>query len=125
MAKLEKRAARHKRRAQRTARELAIARSKPPPSMPELPAHISKDRPPPGCELIPGTGWPLLIDASLSYRQQLAGIPGEWTAWTDYKLDDGRTMTVFKSFPDGAEWAVVPSGDGSWAWVSRLRDGER
>ena len=42
MAKVDKRAARHKRRAQRTARELAIARSKPPP--PELPAYISAER---------------------------------------------------------------------------------
>lgn len=41
MAKTDKRAAR-RRKAQRTARELAIARSKPPP--PELPAYISAER---------------------------------------------------------------------------------
>lgn len=179
---MDKRAARHKRKAQRTARELALARSKPPPppppSMPEgalaqphsgisparfqidpnptravfangesaaaslaavggvaafsglnmftrelviaggkpapeLPAHISKDRPPQGCELIPGTGWPAQIGGNLTYRQMLAAIPGEWTAWADYPLADGRAVTVYESFPDGQQFTVYP--DGSWA----------
>ena len=89
--------------------ELAIAGGKPPQ---DLPAHISKDRPPQGCELIPGTGWPAQIDASNTYRQYLAAIPGEWTAWADYPLSDGRAVTVYESFPDGQQFTVYP--DGSW-----------
>ena len=65
MAKLNKRA-RHKRRGERTARELAIARSKPAPT---LPPHINKDRPPMGCILIPGTGWPMLSAPGKTYNE--------------------------------------------------------
>lgn len=85
-----------KRRAERTA------------PTPALPPHISKDHPPKGCELLPGTGWPRLTAPGKTYNELLAAIPGEWTAWTDYTLADGRTMTVYQSFPDGEKFTVYP-----------------
>ena len=82
-----------KRRAERTA------------PAPTLPPHINKDRPPMGCILTPGTGWPMLSAPGKTYNELLAAIPGEWTAWTDYTLA-GRTMTVYQSFPDGQKYSA-------------------
>ena len=76
-----------------------------------------KERPPAGYELIPGTGWPALdgSDDAPTGKQQIAAIPGGWTAWADYQLADGLPDTAFRDYPgrpDGPKtlWATKPQG---------------
>ena len=59
-------------------------------------------KPPPGCELLPGTGWPNLYDGQTPYALLLDAIADDWTAWTPYQLADGAPRHNIRRFPRGA-----------------------
>ena len=62
------------------------------------------DNPAPGTPLIPGTAWPDLVNAGLTYKQSLAALTqrvGRWTASVDYTLSDGRPRRFYRQYPAG------------------------
>ena len=78
----------------------------PPPSAAVIRKYLRRANrhkqrpPPPEYRMLPAApGWPELKAAGVSYKKQLAAIPGTFTAYTDYQLADGGWSFSIRPYP--------------------------